>query len=290
MQDIGAAKPNARGACADIGLKSGFNDFLDWFFMLILAKGIQVVFIEHQNRYPSQGNIIYFGIKKAIELWLADAKTRKAKGNSMINKKNPTLIERPLSPELSELIDNIKAINAQIDSLDYKIERLGNETKTENEGLEKEILSKFNSLEKRLLVVKICPSKIHGMGLFALRAFKEEDIIFRSIGEIRNSRTRRTIELTINEHFEPTGIVEGPININALAKVNHACDPNSYVQHDSKSGFLILKALTNISAYEEITIDYCATETESIHPFVCNCGKSNCIKYVDCKKHNLKRL
>lgn len=217
-------------------------------------------------------------------------KDQKTKGNSMINKKNPALIERPLLPELSELIDDIKAVNARIDLLDCKIENLRNETKTEIEGLGKKILSKFDSLENRLLIVKICPSKIHGVGLFALRAFKEGDTIFRGMGEIRNLRTRRTIELNANEHFEPTGIVEGPIDINALAKVNHACDPNSYAQYDSKSGFLILKALTNISAYEEITINYCATETESVHPFVCNCGKPKCIKYIDCKKHNLKSL
>lgn len=126
--------------------------------------------------------------------------------------------------------------------------------------------------------VRVYPSRINGDGLFVLRAFKAGDAICTCIGEIRNSRTNISIELNENEHFEPVGTLEG--SINALAKVNHACKPNAYVQHDSKNGFLIIKALTDIPVCEEITIDYLATETELERPFACNCGKPDCAGYV----------
>jgi len=132
-------------------------------------------------------------------------------------------------------------------------------------------------------LIEIRPSQIQGEGLFALRTFKAGDTICRGKGKILNSRTRISIELNANEHFEPIGIVEGAIN--ALAKVNHACYPNAYVQYYSESKFLFLKALTNILAYEEITIDYCTTETEIAYSFDCKCGKLNCSKYIYCKHH-----
>lgn len=133
-------------------------------------------------------------------------------------------------------------------------------------------------------LIEIRRSPIHGEGLFALRVFKADDTICKCTGNIRD-RTRISIELNRNEHFDPTGTVEGQIN--ALAKVNHACYPNSYVRYDSKSGFLILKAKKEISINQEITINYCDTETELAHPFFCNCGNHG-QKWIDCK-HDLKK-
>lgn len=138
--------------------------------------------------------------------------------------------------------------------------------------------SDSDSPKRRLPVVEIRPSRINGEGLFALRAFKAGDTVCTAMGEISSSRTRISIELNANEHFEPTGMVGG--SINALAKLNHACNPNACVRHDSKSGFLAVEALTGISAGEEITIDYRATETELAHPFVCNCDA--------CRQHDRK--
>ena len=138
-----------------------------------------------------------------------------------------------------------------------------------------------------MLCVVVRPSPIHGEGLFALCTFKPGDTICRSEGYIVNSTTRClepwesriSYEVSANHHFVPTGIA-GEGAINALAKVNHGCDPNSYVQFDHQSGFLALKALRNISADEEITCDYCATETELAHPFFCRCGMDNCRGFI----------
>lgn len=138
-----------------------------------------------------------------------------------------------------------------------------------------------------MLSVVICPSPIHGVGLFALRTFKSGDTICSSEGYIVNLRTRClepwesriSYQLSENHHFVPTGIV-GNATINALAKVNHGCDPNSYVQFDPQSRFLVLKALRNISEGEEITCDYCAIETELAHPFFCRCSMDNCRGFI----------
>lgn len=136
------------------------------------------------------------------------------------------------------------------------------------------------------LSVSIRLSPIDGEGLFALCTFKLGDSICRSKGYIVDSRTRClqpwesriSYQLGTNYHFVPTTIVGATIN--GLAKVNHGCDPNSYVQFDPQSRFLVLKALRNISEGEEITCDYCATETELAHPFLCRCGTDRCRRFI----------
>lgn len=132
-------------------------------------------------------------------------------------------------------------------------------------------------------------SHIHGEGLFALRTFKRGDTISMSEGYVVNSRGRRLepwesrisyqLKLTVNHNFVPTGIV-GDATMNALAKVNHGCDPNSYVQFDQESKLLMLKALRKIGKGVEITCDYCATETELAHAFYCHCGMTNCRGFI----------
>ncbi len=129
--------------------------------------------------------------------------------------------------------------------------------------------------------IEIRPSSIHGEGLFAKRTFKPSDIICRAKGDIANSRSQISYQIGTNKHFEPIGILEGEIN--ALAKVNHACDPNSRVRFDPQSRFLVLEALRNIAKDEEITTDYCDTENELAYPFYCRC-KPKCHGFIDCKR------
>lgn len=138
----------------------------------------------------------------------------------------------------------------------------------------------------RKLCVSIRPSPIDGEGLFATCTFRLGDTICRSKGYIVDSRNRYlepwesriSYQLNENLHFVPTSIVAA--RLNGLAKVNHSCNPNSYVQFNPRNRYLVLRALRNISEGEEITCDYCATETELAHPFLCRCGENVCRRFI----------
>ena len=64
--------------------------------------------------------------------------------------KIPSWIERILLPSLNEIKGEFKAVNARIDSTNEKIDSLRNETKTEIEGLRKEMLSKFETTDNKI--------------------------------------------------------------------------------------------------------------------------------------------
>ena len=129
----------------------------------------------------------------------------------------------------------------------------------------------------------IRPSLIDGVGLFALQSFKQGSTICTSkgsfvntaIADLTRSESRISFELRKNLHFVPTMILEHQ-NINALASINHSCNPNAYVQYKRDSKLLVLEAQKEIPPTEEITCDYRITESHIAHPFHCNCGDYNC--------------
>ena len=135
--------------------------------------------------------------------------------------------------------------------------------------------SSFDSFEKYVPIMEVRCSSTNGEGLFALRQFKSGDVICRCIGEIIKSRTKYSIQMSTDDHFEPKSTMENQ-KINAVAKINHACDPTSYAEYDKKSGFLVIKAIKNISVDDEITINYYSTETEIAFPFDCWCMTHKC--------------
>lgn len=139
-------------------------------------------------------------------------------------------------------------------------------------------IKQSNQIEMDTLPVSLQPSIIHGEGLLALCDFVPGEIICISKGYIVKTRNRYSIQLDSNYHFIPTYLVG--TTINGLSKVNHACDPNSYVQFNQKYSFLVLKTLRNISKEEEITFDYCSTEIELSQPFFCRCNKNNCRRFI----------
>lgn len=134
--------------------------------------------------------------------------------------------------------------------------------------------------------VKISDSKIDGQGLFSLRYFNSGDTIAHSKGRIIDvsvtpltpEESRISFQIDAMQHFVPEFLFEG--RINGLAKINHSCEPNSYVTFDGGSRLLVLVALQPIAPGCEITCDYCATEATLAHPFSCCCGSSNCRKLV----------
>ena len=136
------------------------------------------------------------------------------------------------------------------------------------------------------LSLSIRNSPIDGEGLFAECEFQAENTICKSEGYIVDLRNRHiepwesriSYELDKYRHFVPTSLLDAPVN--GLAKVNNSCNPNSYVQFEPKSKFLVLRALKYIHKDEEITCDYCVTETELAYPFICRCGEESCRRFI----------
>lgn len=56
----------------------------------------------------------------------------------------------------------------------------------------------------------------------------------------------------------------------------HSCDPNLIIDVDSLS----VRALKDVSPGEYLTIDYATTDDKVTFQFACNCGASNCRKWI----------
>lgn len=104
------------------------------------------------------------------------------------------------------------------------------------------------------------PSRIHGIGVFARAEFSSGERIAYFRGYEIDRDTPYSLVLD-GKRIEPTG---------ELRYLNHSCSPNARFS----SRWLV--ASDDISAGEEITVDYLATENMIYHHFVCKCGAHNC--------------
>lgn len=98
---------------------------------------------------------------------------------------------------------------------------------------------------------------IQGLGVFALRAFKPGDTLFKMTGELRRSPTRTSVQIGDNLHIE-----------DAMAGfINHSCVPNAKIDKQTHS----FVATKEIAQDEEIVFDYNYNEDVLASPFVCGC-------------------
>jgi hypothetical protein len=98
-------------------------------------------------------------------------------------------------------------------------------------------------------------------GVFATRDIKNNEVFGCFDGYEVPNLTQYSLTFK-GKYIEATGI---------LKYLNHSCDPNSRFL-DSRE--IISKR--NISAKEEITINYLETESKISSSFKCNCGAKNC--------------
>ncbi|MBL0068273.1 MAG: SET domain-containing protein-lysine N-methyltransferase [Chitinophagaceae bacterium] len=124
-------------------------------------------------------------------------------------------------------------------------------------------------------------NSIAGFGIYANRVIEKGEIIFKGEGRSQRIITKRFVEKNWNEdeklHFrryaypvsEELFILwdEDPAE---WAPQNHSCDPNT-----AFAG-LDVKALRDIKAGEELTLDYADFLDENMEPFNCQCSAPNC--------------
>ena len=118
-------------------------------------------------------------------------------------------------------------------------------------------------------------SRIHGRGCFATRSFAKRTKIAEYTGErITNAEAerrghRRVLRISgLDERWS----IDGARGGNGTHYINHSCRPNAFMQ--TVHGRLLVLALRDVRAGEEITIDY----VDSLHPDRkrCTCGVRGC--------------
>lgn len=124
----------------------------------------------------------------------------------------------------------------------------------------------FRFIHPRL---RIAPSRIDGLGLFAGRSFASGERLCRLTGEVKH-RPQRSLPNWI-------GIAPGLwVDPNPpLQHINHSCEANAAFGPRRQ-----LFALRPIAKGEEITLDYSTTESDPYWSMPCGCGAQQCRKML----------
>jgi len=136
---------------------------------------------------------------------------------------------------------------------------------------------------------KICSkdSKVSGSGVFASSDIKKNErvavfggfvVAIEDLEKIKeNDKKAHEVILDIGYQIEDD-LIFSPIReeqYSAIEYLNHSCQPNC-----GFSGALNLVAITDIRAGEELFMDYAMSITLDIFNMECDCGSSNCRKFI----------
>lgn len=112
------------------------------------------------------------------------------------------------------------------------------------------------------------------MGVFAVEAIRsgETVVAFGGYSLMRDEldrlpAARRMHAIQIDEDL----FLVGPDPAEPGDFVNHSCDPNLGI-----SGNVVLKAMRDIDAGEELTFDYAMCDSDDYDEFVCECNQPGC--------------
>lgn len=142
--------------------------------------------------------------------------------------------------------------------------------------LEPPVRRRGEPLPAERFALKVGPSPIDGLGVFAAEAIPER----RKIGELRGEaisvrearrRAKGRERIHIVEVSE-TRAVDATASQDALRNINHGCAPNAQLR--IKQGRVEFYALRDIAPGEELTCDYGESHHEG--RLTCRCGAPNC--------------
>jgi uncharacterized protein len=126
-------------------------------------------------------------------------------------------------------------------------------------------------------VVRVGPSRIQGIGVFAEKPFQAGETILT----LDDSRSV--------DEAHPLGANDDPRHCDYLEAgkvilmrsperyINHSCDPNTYVR--TIGGQRVVLARREIQSEEEITYDYCINGSGDT-VWNCNCGAARCRRVI----------
>lgn len=111
--------------------------------------------------------------------------------------------------------------------------------------------------------LRIGRSGIHGFGVFAEQELEPGDVLFVTRNyKVLSVPVYASVQRSTKEHL---------IGPPPLRWLNHGCKPNAKVFFEGQ--FVGIATIANMSAGDEITCDYMATEDRIPLPFRCLCGK-----------------
>ena len=119
-------------------------------------------------------------------------------------------------------------------------------------------------------------SKIHADGVYTTGAIRKGAIVVEYTGP----RLTNEEADAIYEHSPRTylfGMIDGEHVIDGdgiAAFINHSCSPNC--EADEIKGRVVIRAIRNIAAGEELAYDYNLYDGDLDDPAVCSCGARKC--------------
>ncbi len=128
----------------------------------------------------------------------------------------------------------------------------------------------------RAPATEVRPSPIHGRGLFARRAIARGEIVAVKGGHVLTRARWAELEPALGaaEIQLTDDLVIAPVRANhrdgSMLFTNHSCDPNLAIQ-----GQIVLVAMRDVAAGEELTIDW-ATTDDGDYSLECRCGSPRC--------------
>ena len=123
-------------------------------------------------------------------------------------------------------------------------------------------------------------SSIHGTGAYARRDIAAGTMVIEYVGEkitkaeahIRCKADNQYI-FTLDDEFD----LDGSVPWNPARFLNHSCAPNC--EAEQESGRIIITALRDIAAGEELTFNY-GYDLEDYRDHPCRCGAAECLGYM----------
>lgn len=110
-----------------------------------------------------------------------------------------------------------------------------------------------------------------GDGLFAGTSIAKGEFIIEYTGKKISTTLADTMKTRYLFEIDKQWTVDAEEQFNTARYINHSCDPNA--EADIKGGRILISAMKNIPAGEEITIDYGDEYfKEFIKPVGCKCG------------------
>jgi SET domain-containing protein len=129
--------------------------------------------------------------------------------------------------------------------------------------------------DERFVVRKSGPGKGHG--LFALKPVKKGEFILEYVGKKIPTSLADTLATRYLFEIDGEWTIDGSERSNAARYINHSCDPNCEVYIEK--GRIMIYAIKNIAAGEELTYDYGDEYfDEFLRPVGCRCGSMKCRK------------
>uniref|UniRef100_A0A0X3PPN7 Histone-lysine N-methyltransferase 2C n=1 Tax=Schistocephalus solidus TaxID=70667 RepID=A0A0X3PPN7_SCHSO len=164
------------------------------------------------------------------------------------------------------------------------------ETRSRNQfSLTYQLKNLVCATQARLDRVSVHPSRIHKRGLFALRAFRSDELICEYTGELI-----RNIICDLREvRYQAAGVdcymfrvdndwvIDATYAGNFARFINHSCQPNcdAKIVTIGDRGHIAIIAKRRIIPGEELTYDY--RFPKEADKLLCNCGRIGCRKYLN---------